>query len=325
MRNILLIIKNNLYRLSKEKIIIFMLIIVLPIVIYFGIYFSQTDSITGKIAIVKANNKQEERVKKSVKGKEKVTLKFLSKEPTKTDLIKGIYLAEIKFKKSKPDVISYGKEDVKKGIEAAIKGKTYVDNKDNITVQGKIIGFLTMFLFFGSIMIMDFFLTDRENSVYSRVLIAKISYYEYIIGQMVYCLCVLTVPSIIMSLVIIKILSIQLRISTGLFLLLIFLVGLLSSSFSILICTLCKNKASASMMGSIVTMITCLLGGCIINIVDSNKIIGAIRECLPQKRLIDLANKYNNGDLIFLIVIILLFVSISIFVGKRQYENGDFA
>ncbi|WP_241428240.1 ABC transporter permease [Clostridium sp. DJ247] len=301
-----------------------MLIIVLPVVVYLGVYFSQSDSMKGKIAIVGSDSQQKENIRKSIEGKKKVTLEFLEQEPTKTELIKGIYLAEINFTKDNPEVISYGKEDIKRELEVNIKGEIYEGNKDDTTVQGKIIGFLVMFLFSGSVMIMDFFLTDRENGVYAKVLSGNVSYYEYIAGQLLYAICIFTIPSIIMSLMVLKILSVKLSISIGLFSLLIFLLGLLSSSFSILICTLCRNKASASMGGSAITTITCLLAGCLINIVDNNKIIGFIRNCLPQKRLIDLANNYNNEDLIFLIVIVLLFVSFSVYIGKNQYEYGKF-
>lgn len=55
--------------------------------------------------------------------------------------------------------------------------------------------------------------------------------------------------------------------------------------FSMLVCTIFKDKASASMSGSAICMITCLLGGCLINIVDNNKIIGTIRDLIPHKRL----------------------------------------
>ena len=324
MRNILLVIKNNLYRLSKEKIIIGMLIIVLPLVVYGGIYFAQIDIIKGKIAVVGANSQEKESIESAIIDNEKIDLLFLDKSPSKTELIKGIYLAEINLTKDEPEVISYGKEEVKKSLEASIKGEIYLGTSDKTTIQGKIIGFLTMFLLIGSIMVMDFFLTDRENGVYVRVLLGRMSYGEYMTGQILYSILVLTVPAMIMSLLVLKILSVQLSISTGIFALLILLVGLLSSSFSMLISTFSKNIISASMVGSAITVITSLLGGSIVNIVDSNKIIGFLRNCLPQKRLIDLANNYNNQDLIFLSVIILVFISISLFIGKRQYENGVF-
>ncbi|MEG1002675.1 MAG: ABC transporter permease [Clostridium sp.] len=324
MRNILLIIKNNLYRLTKMKIMLVMIIVVLPIIIYGGIYFSKADNIKGKIAIVNATSTQEEAMKKSTEGNDNITFEFLSKEPAKTDLIKGIYIAEINFEGTEPKVISYGNKEIKKQLEASLRGEVYESDVEITTIEGRIIGFLIMFLFMGSIMAMEFFLTDRENGTYVRVLSSNVSYYEYIIGQIAYLVCTLTVPTLIISLIMLKVLSIQLNMTIGLFSLLILIIGLLSSSFSALVCTLCKDKVSATMSGSAITMITCLLGGCIINIVDNNKIVEALRNLIPQKRLIDLANSYNNEDLIFIIVVIIVFTSISIVLGKRQYENGDF-
>lgn len=324
MRNISLVIKNNLYRIVKDKILIFMVIIVLPIMICIGIYTSKLDDVKGQIAIVGANSQQEESIRKSIADSNKLTLKFLKEKPTNTELIKGIYLAEINFKEDEIDVISYRNEEIKRSIEANMKGEIYEANKNQTTVQGKIIGFLAMFLLMGALFCMGLFVADRENSVYSRVLSGRLSYYEYIAGQIVGTIIILTLPTIVMSLVILKILSIELSISIGLFIRLIFFVALLSSAFSMLICTVFEKKSSIEMGGSGIAMITSILGGCFVNIVDNNKIVEFIRNCIPQKRIIDLANNYNTEDLIFLAVVIIVFILISVFIGKRQYENGTF-
>jgi ABC-2 type transport system permease protein len=324
MRNILLVIKNNLQRLIKDKLLLCMMIIVLPIIVYLGIFFSQMDGIKGKLAIVGANLEQESMMKELIKDNSNVNLVFLEEKPTNTDLIKGIYLAEINLSKGEPEVISYGREELKLYLEGALKGEVYTGKVENPVVEAKIIGFLIMFLFFGSLMVIDNFLTDRENGVYVRVLNGKLSYFQYMIGQVLYSIATLTLPTLILSLMVLKILAVELSMSIGLLSLLIVLVGLLSSSFSVLISTICKSKVSVIMGGSAITMITCLLGGCLVNIVDSNKIMGFIRNLIPQKRLIDLANGFNNEDLIFIVATIILFITFSLIVGKKQYENGEF-
>lgn len=325
MRNILLVMKNNLYRFTKEKGMMVMIIVVMPIIISMGIYFNGADNIKGKLAVVGARSEQQEIIKDSLKDNGKIKVEFLEKSPSKTELIKGVYLAEISFKESEPKVISYGKEDIQKALEASLKGEVYVSEEDNDTVQGKIIGFLIMFLFMGAAtMVMDFFLTDRENGTYTRVLSGKISYFQYITGQMIYSLIILSIPSTVWAVLILKVLNINLDISYSLLTFLLLLVGILSSSFGMFISTIFKDRTSASMGGSIIVMITCLLGGCLINFKDTNKVIGFIRDIIPQKRLIDLSNSFNTEDLLFVICAILIFISISVILGKRQYENGDF-
>lgn len=324
MRNILLVVKNNLQRIIKEKIILFIVIIILPIVVYFGVYFGQIDDIKGKLAIVGADLQQETMMKESMEENSNINPVFLDKEPSTTDLIKGVYLAEIDFRSGEPKVISYGNKDIKLSLEASLRGEVYEGSEESQTVEGKIIGFLIMFLFFGSLMVMDNFLTDRENGVYVRVLHGKLSYFQYMIGQILYSMLTLTLSTVILTLLVLNVLTVKLSVSYGLMSLLIVLVGILSSSFAILISTLCKNKVAVTMGGSAIAMITCLLGGCIVNIVDSNNVMEFLRGLLPQKRLIDLANNFNNNDLAFLLVIIVLFIGFSIFLGKKQYENGEF-
>lgn len=325
MRNILLVIKNNLYRFTKEKSMIVMVAIVMPIIICLGVYFNNMNDIRGKIAVVGSTVEEQEIIKYSMKDNKKLKIDFMKQSPSKTELIKGIYLAEIDFNKDKPTVTSYGSADIKKSLDATLKGEVYIAKKNNETVQGKVIGFLIMFLFMGAtVMVSDFFLSDRENGTYSRVLSGNITYIQYIIGQILYSIIILTVPSTLWSIFILKVLNINLNISYSLLTFLLLLVGILSSSFGMCICTIFKDRRSASMGGSIIVMITSLLGGCLVNFNDTNKIIGFVRNIIPQKRLIDLSNSFNNEDLLYILFVILFFVSISIFIGKRQYENGDF-
>lgn len=325
MRNISLIAKNNLYRFTKEKAMMIMAIIVMPIIICLGVYFSSTNDIKGKIAVVGATIEEKEIIEANMNDNEKVKIEFMKNSPSKTDLIKGVYLAEINFDSDEPTVISYGKEEIRKTLEVGLNGEVYEKVDDSTTVQGKVIGFLIMFLFMGAtIMIMDFFLSDRENGTYTRVLSGKISYFEYIGGQVLYSIIILSISSTIWSVLILKVLNVNLDISYSLFMFLVLLVGILSSSLGMFIATIFKNRVSASMGGSIIVMITCLLGGCLVNIDDTNKVMGFIRNVLPQKRMIDLANNFNNGDLIFVTCSILIFILISVILGKRQYENGTF-
>lgn len=324
MRNIMLIVKNNLYRISREKVTLVFMFIITPIVIFMGAYLSKTDTIKGKIAVVGADSIIEQTLNESFKVNDKISMVFLEEEPTKTELIKGVYLAEIDFREEEPKVISYGKEEIKKTLEALLKGETYEVKENFTTPEGKIIGFLVMFLLMGSTMILDGFLTDREEKVYNRVLTGNISFYEYILGQLAFLLSLLLVPLLIFSLIIVNIVGVNLSVSTLGFIGLITLGTVLSATCSLCVCTLCKTKQSANMTGSAVVMITSVLAGSLVNVVDTNKIIGFFRNCLPQKRIIDLANSYNVQDFIFVIATIVICIIITIGLGKRQYENGDF-
>ncbi|MGG7178383.1 ABC transporter permease [Clostridium paraputrificum] len=325
MRNILLVMKNNLYRITKEKGMLAMVIVVMPIIICLGVYFNGSDGIKGKIAVVGAKGEEKGIVENSMVSNEKIKVEFLEESPSKTELIKGVYLAEINLNGAEATVISYRGEEIKKALEASLKGEVYEGENENATVQGKVIGFLIMFLFMGATtMVMDFFLADRENGTYTRVLSGQISYFQYILGQMLYSMIILSIPSTIWSVAILKILNVNLDISYSLLTFLLFLVGILSSSFGMFIATIFKDRESESMAGSIIAMITSLLGGCLISFTDTNKVIGFIRNIIPQKRLIDLSNCFNYGDLIFVICTILIFLLASVIIGKRQYENGDF-
>lgn len=325
MRNIWLVMKNNLYRFTRNKTVVAIILILLPVIVSLGIYFGQLDSIKGNIAVVGVKAEQEKALKETLKSNDKVSFEFLDESPTRTELIKGIYLAEINFDGGEPKVISYGKEEVKLTLEAALKGEVYEGKADDTTVLGKIVGFLTMFLIMGAVMMMDFFLIDRKNKVYTRVLSGTVSYYQYILGQLFYAISLLAIPTIIMSVGVVKLLNIDLGISMLGFAGLILLICTVCTAYAIFICNIFKSDLTANMTSGNLAMFTSIFAGCVINITDTNKVIGFLRDFLPQKRLIDLANNYNNNDLIFLVFIIVLFIGIGVAVGKKYYENGEFA
>ena len=324
MRNILLVIKSNLYRCSKNSAILFMAIIVMTIIVGLGVYFGGTDELKGKIAVVGVPKEQEDVLRKSLGESNKIDFEFLDESLTKTSLIRDGYLVEINYEGGEPKVRSYGNEEVKKYIEASLNGEVYEGSTEKTTVQGKIVGFLIMFLSMGATMVLQFLLEDRKNKVYTRTLIAGVSYYEYIIGQVIYALLGLGTPTILISAVVVKVLGVSLNISYLTFIGLVFLAVLISVAYGIFLCNLFKNEMTVEIVSSNFAMILCLFSGSIININDTNKFIGFIRNCLPQKRLIDLANSFNRNDLIFVIIVAVILIGIAIIKGKKDFEEGAY-
>ncbi|MGL5150122.1 MAG: ABC transporter permease [Clostridium sp.] len=329
MRNMLLVMKNNLYRFSKDKVMIVMGLIIMPIVILLGLYFSSGDDIKGNIAMISVSNEAKEVITKGFENNDKFKIEYFEESVSKTSLIKGIYIAQVDFREidnmGVPKITSYGNEEIKKAIESIFTGAPYEGVENKTTVVGKVIGFLIMFLLMGGVsMVMEFFLCDKENGTYTRVLSGNTSYFQYMCGQLLYSIVVLTTPATLWTVGIIMVLGINIEISYVLLGLLVILLGILSGTFAMFIATIFKDRVSASMGGSIIVMITSLFGGCLVNIEDSNKIIGFIRGLLPQKRMIDLANKFNLEDLAFIIVIIFILLFSSIIIGKKQYESGEF-
>ncbi|MGL4762223.1 MAG: ABC transporter permease [Sarcina sp.] len=324
MRNILLILKNNLYRLKSDKVTLAIMLFITPIIIGLGIYFSNNTDFKGKIAIVDATNVQETAIKNAVGQEGNIKLEFLDEEVENTKLIRGEYVAQLNFIDGKIEISEFSNSEVKKSLEAMIDGKEYKSKNEEVSLVTKIVGFLVMFLFFGSITVADQFLTDRENKVYTRVLQGNVSYFEYTLGQLIYIISTLTIPTMLISLATVKILKVELGMSTLSFVGIIFLVGLLSGSFIILISNIFKNRTAVGMNGSIIAMLTCLLSGCLISTDGQNKIIDGIRNLLPQKRLLDFVNDFGSMDLMFVLGFIIIALGASIYIGNKDYKNGVF-
>ncbi|MGL5354353.1 MAG: ABC transporter permease [Clostridium sp.] len=324
MRNIILVLKNNFKRLVKDKVFLFLGIIVLPIIVALGIYFSGNNEIKGKIAVVGGNEVIENSLTSALGENSNITFEFLEESPTKTDLIKGIYLAQVDFSMEEVEVVAYGKPEVKETIESIITETPYTGTKSEVTIEGKIIGFLVMFLLMGSTMLLENFLTDRESGVYVRVLNGGLSYFQYMIGQLLFIVCTFILDAAVLTLLVIKLFGVTLNISLLLFTMILILLGIFAATYGLFISTIIKNKVTVNIGSSVIVLVTSLLGGCLVNINDSNKIMEFIRNLIPQKRLINLANSFNYSDLVYILIVILLFILGSFILGKRQYERGDF-
>ncbi|MGL4450167.1 MAG: ABC transporter permease [Sarcina sp.] len=324
MRNIMLILKNNLYRLKYDKATLAIMLIVTPLVVGLGIYFSNNSDIKGKIAVVGVNKQEENMIKTALKANEDIELEFLDKEVENTKLIRGEYIAQLSLEGKKLEVSEFSNTEVKNVLEALLEGKIYKNEEVQISTIAKIVGFLIMFLFFGAISVADPFLSDRENKVYTRVLQGNVSYLQYTIGQLLYIILLLAIPTMIISGITITVFNVNLGINMFSFMGIIFLVGLLSGSYVVLMSNIFKNRTAVAMNTSIISMITCLLSGCLISIDGGNKIVDGIRNLLPQKRLIDFANELGSTDLLYVLGFIVIALGLSIYIGSKDYEKGVF-
>lgn len=325
MRNILLIIKGNILRLKKDKVTLLMIIIVLPIIVSLGVYFGSTKDIKGKVAIINPTNEERMIVENIFKENEGIKIETLDSEIKNTSLITSAYLAEIKFEGGKVKVNEYSNKEIRGIVDWIFYGKEYISSENSVGVVEKIIGFLMMFLFYGALASSSFFLQDRENGIYVRVLSGNVSFFQYTLGQILYILLVVIVPASIISIGMIEILNVDINMSYRSFLGILILLGTLCSSMIILIGNIFKKTNEVQMNASIIGMITSLFSGCLINIEGSSKIIEVVRNILPQKRLLDFVQDFNSGDLIFVVSSIIIFVIVGIYIGNNNYKKGIFA
>ncbi|MGL5414859.1 MAG: ABC transporter permease [Clostridium sp.] len=325
MRNILLIIRGNILRLKKDKITLLMIIVVLPIIVGLGVYFGSTNDVKGKIAVINGTSEEQRMIGDVFKENEGIKVEFLNNEIKNTALITGAYLAELKFENGKVKVNEYSNDEIRKIIDSIFYGKEYIISENSVGVAEKITGFLMMFLFYGALASSSFFLQDRENGIYVRVLSGNISFFQYTLGQILYILLVVIVPASIISIGMIKALNVDINMSYGSFLGILILLGTLCSSMIILIGNIFKKTNEVQMNAAIIGMITSLFSGCLMNVEGGSKIIEGIRNILPQKRLLDFVRDFNNSDLIFVVSSIIIFLIIGIYIGSNNYKKGIFA
>ncbi|MGL4740183.1 MAG: ABC transporter permease [Sarcina sp.] len=324
MRNIWLIVKGNILRVKKNKLILLMFIIILPVIVALGVYFGSSNETKGTIALIKPTVQEEMLFLNIFKENKGIKIETLQEEIKHTSLITGKYLAAVSFDGEKVNVAKYSNSEIKGVIESIFYGKEYKSSMTMTTVVEKIVGFLMMFLFYGALAAATLSLQDRETGVYIRILSGNVSFFEYTIGQILYMLVIVILPASIISLSMIYLLNIDIKMSYTTFLGIIVLLGALCSSLIIFISSIFKKMNEVQMNAAIIGLITSLFSGCIMNVEGESKIIEGIRNILPQKRLLDFVADFNISDLSFVICSIGIFIIASVYIGKINYKKGVF-
>ncbi|MGL5820980.1 MAG: ABC transporter permease [Sarcina sp.] len=324
MKNIWLIVKGNILRVKKNKFILLMFIIILPVIVALGVYFGSSNEIKGTIALIKPTVQEEMLFLNIFKENKGIKIETLQEEIKHTSLITGKYLAAVSFDGEKVNVAKYSNSEIKRFIEFIFYGKEYKSSMTMTTVVEKIVGFLMMFLFYGALAAATLSLQDRETGVYIRILSGNVSFFEYTIGQILYMLVIIILPASIISLSMIYLLNIDIKMSYTTFLGIIVLLGALCSSLIIFISSMFKKMDEVQMNAAIIGLITSLFSGCIMNVEGGSKIIEGIRNILPQKRLLDFVADFNISDLSFVICSSGIFIIASVYIGKVNYKKGVF-
>lgn len=320
MKNILVILKNNLLGIKKYIFLLIVLMICVPLLIFMGKTFSNENELLIKnIAVCCENSKQEEEVKEKLKDNKTFNLIYTN-DVKKLDLINGKYVALVLYKDNEVTVKSYRNNDDVRYLDNLFLGESITLTKNNTTLC-KSIGFLCILIFMVSKLFMGNILDERENGIMSRMLIGGVSFDEYSAAQILFNFLIIFIPSSILSVLTITILGIE-TINIEYFVLLLMLMCLTASSFSFCIFNCFTEKVTVEFVSSMVILLSSIFGGCIIDTYDNNALISFIRNLLPQKILINLGDFFEIKTIVLLLIINLIFIIVGIRVGKNNCEKG---
>lgn len=176
-----------------------------------------------------------------------------------------------------------------------IKEEKLSDTRTNQNVTVFSMGFLLMFTMLGAGFTSQFILKEKRDRTYYRICSAPVKFREYILGNTVTSLIIVSFQIIILQIVLKYIFKIETFVPGSLMFLILFLFGTAAIGIGMLITAF---SSSSYMQGTILTLVmtpTCMLGGCFWPVEYMPEIMRKIAFFTPQWWTLDAIKKIQTG------------------------------
>ena len=285
------LIKNHFKRLwaVKERMIIMFAVILCSI--GFAIYTNNQKSQPIRVASVNISVNE-------LPASDQMRFISLSKQPSIVQLIKGDYAAVISKKGTTFEVMSLKDETFNQQLKGLLNGqqrKPIELETKNEGVGSKIIGFMLLFLLMTSVTNMFLFNEDKEKKMLTRIISAPISIIKLLVS---YCLVnfIALYFSSLFLIIAAKLLGFNVGFSISTYSLLLALICLFATSFSLFNASVIPRGDQANMFGSMIVVLTTLLAGSFFTVESKNRWIDSLIQWLPQKKYMTIVTAVENGS-----------------------------
>ncbi|AAK81333.1 ABC-2 type transport system permease protein [Clostridium acetobutylicum] len=324
--NIINLFKNNIKRILKQKAIIIIAVIVVPIMICVAILFSTKAEMKTNIALV--TNKVQNIPKNS-----KIEIDVMRKSPAEYNLLLGKYAAIVKQKDNgNYKVITLKNKEDKRKIEAFFKtGKVTYNKEEEKSKRGvgtSILGFIMMIVLTQGVALTLTFPEDRDLKTFRRVLTAPVSEREYLIAQGLATFICVYVPTYAAVIITKLCFGVKIGFTIGGLGLLIGILSAISTAAALLISSILQKEISVFASG--VYALTSIMAGCFYSFKVNNKMFNYICNVIPQKEFMTLSQGIENGSSIlkfkaelgYLLLCTILFWLLGSIITKRKLKSG---
>lgn len=316
------VFKNNFNRLMSKKSVLIMMIILTLCAILAALFFSSRPATIANVAFVSSSE-------------EKMDFKYLNitmldKEPPTSSMVSGTYDAIVTVREDgNYQIQTIKSEEVKQSILAILEHKQ-LPNVGVLTTRGvgtTIIGFMLMFILMQSSVLMGMFSDDKEHKQIKRVIASPIKMRGYLFAHCLFNFCFLFFPNIIILYIVKFLLNVDIGFTFLQYSMLLSLICIFATSFSLLMNALVKKGDTANMAGSSIIVLTSVLAGSFYSFDKGNDILEKIIQFLPQKAYLNVVSEIEqhltNSDTIFaalyVIILIIIFFSVAIIKTRRDY------
>ncbi|MDO5127782.1 MAG: ABC transporter permease [Eubacteriales bacterium] len=185
-------------------------------------------------------------------------------------------------------------------------------------IYGNALALYTVAFLFSGIIILGTIISEKDNLVYTRILLSKASSYSYILSKFV----VIVVTAFLETVIALFGYNLFVKADVGLntlqFGVILFGMGLIFNSLSVAIGICCGNTLTASIAGFSIWVMTALLGGLYFDINNSSVAFKRVASFMPQRWGLKAASLFMNGNNLgypLIIIVSITYVSVVLLIG----------
>lgn len=181
-----------------------------------------------------------------------------------------------------------------KSLNYHVQQETLADRSRSKSVSSTTTGFLLILMLGSTSVIYGGILTDKSSQIYNRLVLSRLSRFQYMLSYVCVGLVAFTIQIAIMF-SLLKIFNVSFYIPTPMLLLIFFLFSLLAIGFGLLIGAVTQNAQQSSQLANLIIMPTSMLAGCLWPLSITPSYMQAIGELLPQNWVLSAIAVFQSG------------------------------
>ena len=186
------------------------------------------------------------------------------------------------------------------------------------SIFGSVMAIYSVAFLFSGIMILGTIIAEKDNRVYTRVLLSKASPYSYIAAKFIVVFAVALIESLVALAAYGFLVKPDVGLSLGQLFFILLSTGLIFNSLSVGIGICCGNTLTASILSFSVWVITALLGGLYFDINNASDWYKSVATLMPQRWSLKVASLFMNGNNLgysLLLIVSITYIVVILLVG----------
>ncbi|MGM0212896.1 ABC transporter permease [Enterococcus sp. AZ109] len=315
------LMKNHLLRAQEKKARLLMMVGLIVVAFGLALFLNNRTQANLNLAVV-GNNP-------SMVQSDSLKITKLETVPPASDLVMGKYDAVVDFSSGEPEITTFKDQSFKDRLKMMVAGESG-SSASAVKKQSKasrILGYILMFLLMAGVTNTFVYTEDKERHLMERMIASGLSQGKLFVSYVIFLFCLLVVPTFLIFVLADRLFSVDLGMSLANYVFLIGLICLIGTSFALCNAAFFKDGDQASMIGSMILVITSLVSGSFFSLSNEENWWNGIINMLPQKQFLQLVEYVSSGESIqsnYLVIVYLLglsgiFLSIAITKNRRTY------